>query len=64
MPQRLAKTKKHRALKTKKLGATSKRSRENHGTTTRLPLTGALPSLRRGLPVNPDLIVVPAELLK
>lgn len=51
MPARLAKTKKHRALKTKKLGAKSKSSRENKGTTPSFPLSGPVPSLRRGRPV-------------
>lgn len=52
MPARLSKTKKHRAKKTKKLGAKSKSARENRGTTPSFPLKGAIPSLRRGLPVS------------
>jgi len=60
MPQRLAKTKKHRHLKTKKMGVRGKRSRENNGTTDRFPLEGDLPALRRGKAVKPESIFVPA----
>ncbi len=60
MPQRLAKTKKHRALKTKKMGATSKSRRENHGTTARFPLTGAIPSIARGVSIDAKAIAMPA----
>ncbi len=61
MPQRLAKTRKHRSLKTKKMGAVSKARREIHGTTARLPLSGEMPTLRGGRPV--DAIEIPTELL-
>ncbi len=62
MPARLAKTKKHRNLKTKKLGAKSKRARENRGTTPVIPQDGPLPSLRYGKPVKPETIVTPDSL--
>jgi hypothetical protein len=58
MPQRLAKTKKHRFLKAAKLGRSAKSARENTGTTASFPLTGAIPSLRAGVKVDPKTIVV------
>jgi ribosomal protein L25 (general stress protein Ctc) len=61
MPARLAKTKKHRAKKTKKLGASSKSARENHGTTARFPLTGPIPAVRYGRVVKPETITVKAK---
>ena len=61
MPQRRGKTQKHRALKTKKLGAKAKNARENHGTTPAFPLTGAIPSLRAGKPVKASSILAPAK---
>lgn len=62
MPARLAKTKKHRHMKEKKLGASGKRARENKGTTASFPLEGALPSLRYGRPVKAESIVTPDSL--
>jgi hypothetical protein len=59
MPQRLKKTRTHRALKAKKLGAKTKHFKENKGTTAAFPLTGAIPSLRGGRPVEPSTIIVP-----
>ncbi|MBS1983628.1 MAG: hypothetical protein JST16_05595 [Bdellovibrionales bacterium] len=44
-------------MKTKKMGAVAKRARENHGTTPSFPLTGAVPSLRRGKPTPAAKIV-------
>lgn len=64
MPARLAKTKKHRQKKAAKLGNSSKRARENKGTTASFPLTGALPSLRYGVAVKADDIVVATAKLK
>lgn len=62
MPARLAKTKKHRNLKEKKLGAKGKRRRENSGTTASIPNEGPLPALRFGRPVKPESIVTPDSL--
>ena len=59
MPQRLAKTNKHRAKKAKKLGAKGKRFRENHGTTPSIPMTGELPALRFGKKVKAESISIP-----
>ena len=59
MPQRLGKTKKHRAKKEKKLGAKGKRARENKGTTPSIPMKGDLPSLKFGKKVKPESILVP-----
>jgi len=64
MPARLAKTKKQRNCKTKKLGAKSKRARENHGTTTSIPKEGPIPSLRFGKAVKAESIVVTPDSLK
>ena len=60
MPQRRAITLKHRALKTKKLGAKSKSARENKGTTAAFPLSGPIPSVKRGLKVEAATIDMPA----
>lgn len=60
MPQRRAITLKHRALKTKKLGAKSKSARENKGTTAAFPLSGPIPSVHRGLNVDAACIDMPA----
>ena len=64
MPQRLAKTNKHRAKKTKKNGVKGKRARENKGTTTSVPLTGDFPSLKFGKKVKPESILVPKSAAK
>lgn len=60
MPQRLAKTKKHRLIKTRKAGAKAKSAREIHGTTALFPLTGAIPSLSGGKVVKASDIQMPA----
>jgi|GEM_PF-968988 len=62
MPARLAKTKKHRQKKAAKHGVSSKRKRENHGTTVSFPATGALPTTRYGVAVKADSVVIPAKL--
>lgn len=60
MPTERKKSEIHRALKKKKMGASGKSFRENKGTTSSLPLTGApLPSLRYGRPIKAELIKVP-----
>lgn|GEM_PF-3935456 len=53
------KTRTIRAHKAKRLGASSKRKRENRGTTCQFPLTGEIPSTRYGMAVHPDKIVLP-----
>jgi hypothetical protein len=58
-----AKTMIKRNHKAVKMGATSKRKRENKGTTAQFPLEGDLPALRYGMKVDPASIIVPAELL-
>lgn len=60
MPQRLAKTKKHRLIKTRKAGAKAKSRRELHGTTALLPLTGTMPAIRAGKIVKASEIQMPA----
>lgn len=42
------KTQCHRKKKRRRIGAKAKRSRDNHGTTASVPLTGPMPSLRYG----------------
>ena len=64
MSSRYMKTKVQRNCKLRKFGNTSKRARENKGTTASFPLEGPIPALRYGMPVDPNSIVVPAQLLK
>ncbi len=64
MPQRLAKTKKHRLIKTRKAGAKAKSGREIHGTTPLFPLTGAIPSYSAGRVVKASDIKMPAAKAK
>jgi hypothetical protein len=61
MSSRLGKTKTQRDCKTRKFGNKSKRRKENHGTTASFPLSGPIPSLRFGVPVNANEISVPAS---
>lgn len=58
MSSRLGKTKTQRDCKARKFGARSKAHKENKGTTASFPLTGPIPSLRFGRPVDPASIVV------
>lgn len=46
-------------MKTKKLGASSKSAREHKGTTASFPLTGAIPSVKRGVAVTASEILMP-----
>ena len=64
MPQRLAKTKKHRMIKTRKAGAKAKSARELKGTTPLFPLTGAIPALRAGRVVKASEIQMPKATAK
>ncbi len=61
MPQRLKKTNAHRAMKAKKMGASGKSFRENHGTTPSVPATGPIQATRGGRVVKPESIKVPAS---
>ena len=64
MSSRYMKTKVQRNCKARKFGATSKKEKENRGTTASFPLEGPIPALRYGRPVDAKSIIVPAELLK
>ncbi len=61
MSSRLGKTKTQRDCKTRKFGNKTKRRREIHGTTASFPLSGPIPSLRFGVPVDAKEILVPAK---
>lgn len=64
MPRELARTRIRRRNKARKHGLKNKNKREVQGTTMSFPLEGPIPSLRYGRPINADLILVPADLLK